>query len=75
MTLSSGHNYDNGLIIEADMKCVSNAIQSGAYSYEEFYEKLAKQECIGEAEKNKFIRITQVIIVFDKNGNFVKIET
>jgi hypothetical protein len=75
-TLTSGHCKENQMIIAEDLDNISLAISEGAFTIEQFDQKL-KELNVGHSMENEsnLIRLQVVHLLFDKNGNFDKIET
>lgn len=75
-TLSSGHNYDNMLIISEDLENISVALQKGANTIEEFDRELQKTDTGHWTDKeNQLIKLQIVHLLFDDQDHFKSIET
>jgi len=75
-TLTSGNSYDNLITITQDLNKISKAIKTGANTIDEFDAELHNSETGHWTDReNNLISFQIVHVLFDKNGNFEKIET
>ncbi len=75
-TLTSGHCKETQIVIEEDIRIISDALANGARSISEFDAELKALEAgHWTNQENGLIRLQIVHIVFDDNGNFQRIKS
>ncbi|WP_347839951.1 hypothetical protein [uncultured Draconibacterium sp.] len=75
-TISSGHNYDNLIIITEDLNNISKAISNNAHTIGEFDTELSRIKAGHSTDKEHNLISLQIVhLIFSSDGEFEKIET
>lgn len=75
-TITSGHNYDNLIVITEDLNNISKAISNNAHTIDEFDNELTRINAGHFTDKeNNLISFQIVNLIFNSDGEFEKIES